>query len=35
MDCLVAAIAIRADVPVLHADRDFDTLARHTDLSVH
>lgn len=35
MDCLIAAIAIRADVPVLHADRDFDTLARHTDLSVH
>ena len=34
MDCLIAAIAIRADVPVLHADRDFDTLARHTDLSV-
>lgn len=35
MDCLIATIAIRADVPVLHADRDFDTLARHTDLSVH
>lgn len=32
MDCLIAAHAIRADVPVLHADADFDALARHTDL---
>jgi hypothetical protein len=31
-DCLIAAIAIRLDVPVLHADRDFDVLARHTRL---
>ena len=31
-DCLVAAIAVRAGVPVLHRDRDFDILARHTDL---
>jgi len=32
IDCLIAAVAIRADVPVLHADTDFDTLARHTSL---
>lgn len=32
IDCLIAAIAIRADVPVLHADTDFDALARHTAL---
>ena len=34
IDCLIASAAIRADIPVLHADRDFDTLARHTDLVV-
>lgn len=33
-DCLVAVPAIEAGVPVLHADRDFDTLARHTPLEV-
>ena len=32
IDCLIAAVAIRADVPVLHADADFDVLARHTPL---
>jgi predicted nucleic acid-binding protein len=31
-DCLIAAVAIRADLEVLHADRDFDALARHTAL---
>lgn len=31
-DCLIAAIALRADLPVLHNDRDFDVLARHTGL---
>lgn len=30
IDCLIAAVAIRANVPVLHADADFDTLARYT-----
>ena len=34
IDCLIAAIAIRADTPVLHADADFDVLARHTALRV-
>lgn len=32
IDCLIAAVAIRADTAVLHADTDFDTLARHTAL---
>lgn len=32
LDCLVAAVAVRHDVPVLHRDRDFDVLARHTPL---
>jgi predicted nucleic acid-binding protein len=31
-DCLVAAVAIRHDVPVLQRDRDFEVLARHTPL---
>ena len=34
MDCLIAAVAIRASVPVLHNDRDFGVLARHTELQV-
>ena len=34
-DCLIAAVAIRHDVPVLHADADFDVLARHTELRLH
>ncbi len=33
-DCLIAAIAIRHDVPVLHRDRDYDVIARHTSLRV-
>lgn len=35
IDCLVAAVAIRVDAPILHNDRDFDAIARHTDLRVH
>jgi predicted nucleic acid-binding protein len=31
-DCLVAVPAIRAEARVLAADRDFETLARHTAL---
>jgi predicted nucleic acid-binding protein len=34
LDCLIAVAAIEADAPVLHADRDFDVLARHTPLQV-
>lgn len=32
MDCLIAAVAIRENATVLHNDRDFDVLARHTRL---
>ena len=32
VDCLIAAIAIRGDFPVLHNDTDFDVLSRHTEL---
>lgn len=31
-DCLVAAVAVRCSMPVLHNDRDFEVLARHTAL---
>lgn len=35
VDCLIGAVAIQFGVPVLHRDRDFDVLARHTELVVH
>lgn len=35
IDCLIAAVAIRSDALVLHADADFATLARHTSLATH
>ena len=34
LDCLIAAVAIRAGIPVLHNDRDFDVIARHTELRI-
>ena len=34
LDCLIAVPAIRAGAAVLHADRDFDAIARHTLLEV-
>ena len=34
MDCLIGAVAIRADAAVLHNDSDFDSLARHAGLKV-
>jgi predicted nucleic acid-binding protein len=34
IDCLIAAITIRYDVPLLHADNDFDVIAHHTRLTV-
>ena len=35
IDCLIASTAIRAGVPVLHTDTDFDVLARHTELRIY
>lgn len=35
LDCLIASVCVREDVPILHADVDFDRLAKHTDLRVH
>jgi predicted nucleic acid-binding protein len=33
MDCLIAAVAIREGLRVLHSDSDFEVLARHTGLT--
>ena len=33
--CLIASTAIRAGVPILHNDSDFDVLARHTELRIY
>lgn len=35
IDCLIAAVTIRAGGELLHADVDFAVLARHTPLRVH
>ena len=31
-DCVVAAVALRNNVPILHRDRDYDVIARHSTL---
>jgi len=32
VDCLIAAVAIRHEIPVLASDRDFEVIARHSRL---
>jgi predicted nucleic acid-binding protein len=34
IDCLIASLAIGADLPILHSDADFEVLARHTPLRI-
>jgi predicted nucleic acid-binding protein len=34
IDCLIAVPTIRAGASIVHADRDFDVLARHSALNV-
>ncbi|MGH2539701.1 MAG: type II toxin-antitoxin system VapC family toxin [Actinomycetota bacterium] len=34
IDCLIAVAAMRSGATLLHSDRDFDVIARHTDLQV-
>lgn len=34
-DCLIASLAIRFRISLLHRDRDFITIARFTDLALH
>jgi predicted nucleic acid-binding protein len=33
-DCLIACVAIRAGLALLHTDRDFDAIARHAPLEM-
>jgi predicted nucleic acid-binding protein len=33
-DCLIASVAMRAGLSVLHTDRDFDAIARHAPLEI-
>jgi predicted nucleic acid-binding protein len=34
LDCLIAAVCIREDVPLLHSDADFDRLAASSELRI-
>jgi predicted nucleic acid-binding protein len=34
-DCLIAAICIENDIPLLHNDKDFDNIAKHTSLKIY
>ncbi|MCP3906622.1 MAG: PIN domain nuclease [Oceanicoccus sp.] len=34
IDCLIAAVAIRSEISILHTDTDFDVLAKNTNLDV-
>ena len=34
IDCLIAAVAIRNDIAIVHLDADFEVLARHTELRI-
>jgi len=34
LDCLIAAVAIREGATLLHRDRDFEVIARHTPLLI-
>jgi len=34
IDCLIAAVAIRAEVPILTQDRDFELISEHTTLEL-
>ena len=34
IDCMIAAVALEHDVPLLHNDRDFDPIAEHCGLRV-
>lgn len=35
VDCLIAAVALRRRIPILHRDRDFDFLAEISPLVLH
>lgn len=33
-DCLIAAVALRSEAELLHRDRDYEVIARHTPLRI-
>lgn len=35
IDCMIAAVALEHDVPLLHKDRDFTPLEKHCGLKAH
>jgi predicted nucleic acid-binding protein len=35
VDCLIAATCLENDAEIYHNDRDFDALARVSDLTIH
>ena len=35
IDCLIASVCIREQVPIMHNDADFDRLAEHSELTIH
>ena len=34
-DCLIAIICINNNIPLLHNDKDFDNIAKHTSLKIY
>jgi Predicted nucleic acid-binding protein, contains PIN domain len=34
-DCLIAAYAIHFNLPLVHSDKDFDKIAKHTSLKIY
>ena len=34
-DCLIAVICINNNIPLLHNDKDFDNIAKHTSLKIY
>ncbi len=34
-DCLIASICIDNNIPLLHNDKDFDNIAKHTSLKIY
>jgi predicted nucleic acid-binding protein len=35
VDCMIASVAIEYDIHLLHNDRDFDNIAKHSKLRIH
>jgi hypothetical protein len=35
VDCMIASVAIEHDIPLLHNDRDFDYMAKYSNLRVY